>query len=81
MHEGDTMTLWEFFNTTAGAASIFGVIVTLGAWWTSRSISRSTNQLIREVHSDTQRTLDAMDARAHDRHQEVMREIKPDQPA
>jgi hypothetical protein len=36
--------IWEFFNTTAGAASIIGLIVRLGAWWSGRG----TNRLIRQ---------------------------------
>jgi hypothetical protein len=68
--------MWEFFNTTAGAASIIGLIVTLGAWWSGHG----TNRLTRQVHADSQQPLNAIDAHAHERHQEGMREITPDQP-
>ena len=46
------MTLWEFFNSTAGAASIVGLIVALGAWLNSRDTQRA----IRQIHAKTQRT-------------------------
>jgi hypothetical protein len=68
--------MWEFFNTTAGAATIVGLIVTLGTWWNSRG----THRLTRQVDPDTQQLLNAIDAHAHEQHQGDMREIIPDQP-
>jgi hypothetical protein len=65
----------EFLNPIVGAASIIGLIVTLGTWWNSRGTHRLTSQ----VHADTQQLLNAIDAHAHERHQEGMREIIADQ--
>jgi hypothetical protein len=67
--------MWGFFNTTAGAASIMGLILRIGAWWSSRGTNRSTSQ----VHADTQQPINAIDAYAHERPQEGMREIIADQ--
>jgi hypothetical protein len=67
--------MWGFFNTTAGAASIIGLIVRLGTWWNNRG----THRLTRQVPGDTQQPLNAINARAHERHQEAMRATIPDQ--
>jgi hypothetical protein len=66
----------EFLNPIVGAASIMGLILRIGAWWSSRGTNRSTSQ----VHADTQQLLNAIDAHAHERPQEGMRETIPDQP-
>jgi hypothetical protein len=68
--------MWEFLNPIVGAASIMGLSLRIGAWWSSRGTNRSTSQ----VHAATQQPLNAIDAYAHERPQEGMREITPDQP-
>jgi hypothetical protein len=62
----------NFVDTTAGA-SIIGLIVTLEAWWSRRG----THRLTRQLPADPQQTLHAIDAHAHERPQEGMREITP----
>jgi hypothetical protein len=49
--------------------------VTLGAWWSGHG----TNRLIRQVPGDTQQPLNAIEDRAHERHQQAMRATIPDQ--
>jgi hypothetical protein len=81
------MAGWEWLNTAAGAASLLGLWVTIAAFVTGWVWTRSTTKLVREVHGETQRTLDAMDARwaqafermdqrADERHREVIQAIQ-----
>jgi hypothetical protein len=65
----------EFLNPIVGAASIIGLIVTLGGWWSGHGTHRLTCQ----VDPNTQQLLNAIDAHAHERPQEGMREIIADQ--
>jgi hypothetical protein len=47
------MTLWEFFNSTAGGASILGGILAIAGYFGARK----TNRLIAQMHGETQTTL------------------------
>lgn len=47
------MTLWEFFNSTAGGASILGGILAIAGYVGARK----TNRLIAQMHGETQTTL------------------------
>jgi hypothetical protein len=79
---------WEwFFNTSAGAASLMGLV--LGAilgvvtWRLTKatdqlikSTAEGTQLLIRDVHATTAQTLERMDQRADERQREMMQAIQ-----
>jgi hypothetical protein len=48
---------WDWFNTGAGAASIVGLIVTLGAVLQAYLTGRSTRRLQADIHVATQAIL------------------------
>ena len=51
---------WDWFNTGAGAASMVGLIVTLGAIMQAVITGRSTRRLQADIHASTQLTLTDM---------------------
>jgi hypothetical protein len=51
---------WEWFNTGAGAASIVGLIVTIGAIIQAMMTGRSTRRLQADMHASTPLTLTDM---------------------
>jgi len=51
---------WEWFNTGAGAASIVGLIVTVGAVIQAAITGRATRRLQADIHASTQSTLTDM---------------------
>jgi hypothetical protein len=50
------VTLWDFFNSTAGGASILGGILAVAGYFGARK----TNRLIAQMHTETQTTLRAL---------------------
>jgi hypothetical protein len=51
------MMNWEWFNTGAGAASMVGLIVTIGGIIQAIITGRSTRRLQADIHASTQLTL------------------------
>jgi hypothetical protein len=58
---------WEWFNTGAGAASIVGLLVTLGGLWSAWQ----TNRLIASTHKDTLAVLERMETNAEARYRDL----------
>ena len=79
--------MWEWFNTVAGAVSlmslILGGILGLVTWRITQATDKliiqshtDTRALIRDVHAETQRTLDRMDQRADERQRQMTEAIQ-----
>ena len=76
------MTLWEY---VLGGATVFGLIVTIGAWLNGRITRREISRLIMEEHRTTRELITRMDERfelllresseAHSKILEAIREI------
>ena len=71
--------MWDFFNTTAGGASILGVILALAGW----ASARHTNTLIATMDAHHQESLGKlgevlrqMEANAGTRHGAVMDKLE-----
>jgi hypothetical protein len=57
---------WDWFNTTAGAASLMGFILAVILGLVSWRISRATDRLIAQSHRETQALMAQGDARTHE---------------
>ncbi len=81
------MRCWEWFNTAAGAASLIGVTVAVVLGVVSWRITRVTDRLISQSHTDTRALIERagattqairerMDQRADEGHREALQVIQ-----
>ena len=65
--------MWKYI---LGGATVFGLIITLGAWINGRVTRREISKLIVEEHKVTRELMERMFAKSDERFQELLKEIR-----